>query len=209
MGRKSLTTEEFIQKAVAVHKDNYDYTNVKYENNHKKIEIICKKHGVFYQISGNHLMGRGCPKCKKEKISESRKIHGQSNSKEYMAWAEIKRRCYNKNNKDYYRYGGRGIKVCDRWLNSFENFFADMGERPEKYSIDRIDNDGNYCPENCRWVTHKEQCNNKSNNVFLTIRGKTMSIKEWSTYTGQNHKTVRSRLKLGWTPEQAIFGRKK
>jgi len=209
MGRKSLTTEEFIQKAVKVHGDKFDYANVRYENAHRKVEIICPKHGMFYQISGNHLMGQGCPECGKEKLSDANTTHGKIFFKEYKTWQNMKTRCYNSNNKHYNRYGGRGIKVCDRWLNSFENFFADMGECPEGFSIDRIDNDKNYCPENCRWATQKDQCNNKSNNVFLTIRGKTMTISEWCQDTGQNYERARARLKRNWTPEQAIFGRKK
>jgi predicted RNA-binding Zn-ribbon protein involved in translation (DUF1610 family) len=206
---KKLTTEEFIQKAVALHGDNYDYTNAKYKHSHKKVEIICKKHGSFEQISKDHLKGHGCPECGKEKISEARKTHGKSNSKEYKIWKDTKKRCYNKNNKDYYRYGGRGITVCDRWLNSFENFLADMGECPKGYSIDRINNNGDYCPENCRWSTSKEQANNRSNNISLTICNKTMSLKDWCQDTGQNYMTVYTRLNRGWTPEQAIFGKRK
>jgi len=79
----------------------------------------------------------------------------------YSIWGCMKTRCFNKNRKDWLNYGGRGITVCDRWKDSFENFLADMGEPPENYQIDRIDNDGNYEPLNCRWVTPKENCNNK------------------------------------------------
>ena len=83
---------------------------------------------------------------------------------EYNTWSSMKQRCLNPNNPHYKYYGGRGIKICDRWLNSFENFFTDMGKRPKgKYSIDRIDNYGNYEPENCRWVKTELQALNKSN----------------------------------------------
>lgn len=85
------------------------------------------------------------------------KIHGMSNSPAYKSWQEMKTRCYNKNRHKYRRYGARGIKVCDRWLNSFQNFYDDMGERPDGKTLDRINNDGNYEPSNCRWATPLEQ----------------------------------------------------
>ena len=89
----------------------------------------------------------------------------------------MKHRCLNPNAKKYADYGGRGIKICDRWLESFENFYRDMGERPsKKHSIDRIDNNGNYCPENCRWVTMKEQARNKRTNRTMLYNGKKICV---------------------------------
>jgi hypothetical protein len=202
--RKRLTTEEFIQKAVTVHGDKFEYSKVRYEKNNIKVEIICKKHGSFEQRPDKHLYGQGCPECGKEKLT----THGKIFSKEYKSWQLMKDRCFNQNNNRYHRYGGRGIAVCDRWLNSFENFLADMGECPEGCSIDRIDNDKNYCPENCRWATQTEQQNNRSNNTLLTIYGKTMSLGEWLKVNPYvDRKTVQSRLRLGWTHKQALYGK--
>lgn len=104
------------------------------------------------------------------------------NSRHYLypVWSGMKRRCCKKTHKNYKHYGGRGIKVCDRWLNSFDNFIEDMGDRPSpEYQLGRMDNDGDYCPENCRWVTKKENQRNKRNNVCITAFGETKCVVEW------------------------------
>jgi hypothetical protein len=115
----------------------------------------------------------------------------------------MKDRCGNAKNRSYADYGGRGIRVCDRWLdpeNGFMNFYSDMGPRPsDKHSIDRIDNDGNYFLENCRWTTRTEQCRNRRSNVMLTHNGKTQCVKDWEEELNLNRSTVRNRLKAGWT----------
>ena len=87
--------------------------------------------------------------------------HKMSYTKTYKRWIAMKQRCYNPNHNAYNNYGGRGIKICERWLNSFSNFFADMGERPNGMTLDRINNDGDYTPRNCRYATPKEQIKNQ------------------------------------------------
>ena len=108
-------------------------------------------------------------------------IHGMARTSEYAAWIQIKQRCFNPNDKSYSNYGGRGIKICNRWKNSFENFFTDMGMKPTpRHSIDRIENDGDYCPDNCKWSDSKDQANNRRSNRFITIDSDTLTIAQWA-----------------------------
>lgn len=131
--------------------------------------------------------------------------HGLSSRPEFFIWATMKARCYNPNTKRYSRYGGRGIKVCNRWLHSFPNFLEDMGSRPSsRYSIERKDNDKGYEPGNCIWATMKEQANNKSNNTRLTLNGETYTQREWSEIIGIGEKIISQRIKRGFTVEQAL-----
>jgi len=115
----------------------------------------------------------------------------------------MKVRCYNHNGIEWLRYGGRGISVCGRWLNNFENFLADMGEKPSpRHSLDRIDNDGNYEPNNCRWATRKQQANNKSSNRLLTFKGETLSLSAWSDKLKIHPSTLFKHK--GLTPDEAL-----
>lgn len=134
--------------------------------------------------------------------------HGGCHTTEYNIYQALKARCYNPNHKAYPRYGGRGIKVCDRWLHSFENFLADMGERPGKeYSIDRIDVNGDYSPENCRWATWKEQANNRRNNVILEHNGISHTLAEWCDILNVGQETAYRRYNQGVDFEK-IFSKK-
>lgn len=112
-------------------------------------------------------------------------LHGKSGTPEWRVWSKMKDRCYNPNAPKYHRYGGRGIKVCDRWLESFPNFLEDMGQRPSKRrSIDRIDNDGDYCKENCQWATAKGQARNTSTNRWIEIDGIKLCYTDWCKTLG-------------------------
>jgi hypothetical protein len=122
----------------------------------------------------------------------------------YSAWQDIKARCLNANRGCYKRYGGRGIKVCERWEHSFEAFLADMGEKPTAHTLERKNNDGNYEPGNCRWATRMDQNRNKSNNAVFIISGIKGCLAELSDLFNIKASTVRNRLRYGWTPEKAF-----
>ena len=121
----------------------------------------------------------------------------------YRSWQAMRNRCENKNRQEYPRYGGRGITVCARW-QVFENFLADMGERPPNTSLDRIDNCGNYYPANCRWATTKEQNCNRRSNKFHEMDGRRMILEDWARATGISPTTINDRLRRGWSLCEAL-----
>ena len=134
---------------------------------------------------------------------------------EYTCWASMKQRCVGVGSTSYRNYGGRGITICERWLDSFENFLADMGPKPTPgHTIDRIDVNGNYEPGNCRWATYTEQANNKTTNVVVTVNGQSHTVAEWAAIMGVSRFMIYQRItKLGWSPERAVttphrYGRK-
>lgn len=134
-----------------------------------------------------------------------RKTHGKSETAEYRIWSHIIGRCENKNDQSYPGYGGRGIKICERWRTSFENFLADMKCRPsDKHSIERKDNDGNYCPENCKWGTASEQARNKRGFRKLTHNGETMTLLAWSERTGIPLATIKWRFCRNFSVERIL-----
>jgi len=125
----------------------------------------------------------------------------------YQTWNSMRQRCYNPKTRSYSSHGSRGVKMCDRWLGAsgFANFCTDMGEKPPGTSIDRIDNDGDYEPKNCRWATPKEQANNRSTNRYVTFNGETHNITEWAEITGIGYRTLFYRINhLGWSTERAL-----
>ena len=133
--------------------------------------------------------------------------HGQSMrgkiTPEYAAWKSMKSRCKNNKSVNYHNYGGRGIAVCKRW-SKFENFYADMGRRPAGKSLDRINNDGNYGPHNCRWATPKEQSRNSRHANRITFRGKTMCLSDWAAQVGIVPNSLRVRLRRGWNLAETL-----
>lgn len=132
--------------------------------------------------------------------------HGMSKTRLYDEWSSMKYRCHTESSKDYPDYGERGIYVCDEWRNSFESFrdWALANGYQDDLSIDRKDNDGPYCPENCRWATIKQQAYNKRTTVYITYNGVTRTVAEWAAITGIKSRTIAARLRKGWSPERAL-----
>lgn len=138
-------------------------------------------------------------------LRASNRKHGKSKTREYVCWALMLRRCNDPKTKAFKYYGGRGIKVCERWANSFETFLLDVGIAPSpEHTIDRINTDGNYEPSNCRWATRIEQANNTRANRFIYFEGKIMTITQWGILKKINLETLRCRLKSGWSIEKTL-----
>lgn len=165
-------------------------------------KCICnKKKSVF----GSCLRCGGSKSCGC-KANHGNFTHGRCGTPEWIAWQHILQRCLNPNDAGFHHYGGRGIKVCKRWLR-FENFFADMGKRPSpKHTIDRINNNGDYKLSNCRWATMKEQMNNTRGNRILTFNGKSQNTTQWANELGfiSAHAITCRLTQLNWTVERAL-----
>lgn len=174
-----------------------------------KIYWLCECHCRSKKvIRGNHLRSGKTKSCGCLLKEGSHTTHGHykngKKSNTYHSWTNMIQRCTNPNNKAYHYYGDRGITVCKRWRNSFENFLGDMGEVSEGYQIDRVDNNGNYCKSNCRWVTSKINNRNRRDNYLETYNGKTQCLVEWSEEFGINYHTLRWRLDHGWSIGKAF-----
>jgi len=157
--------------------------------------------GILYaQLMRGTTHSCGCHKA--QLLKDKKTKHGKSNSKIYSIWCNMIRRCYDSRVSNYHRYGGRGIEICERWLR-FEHFLADMGDPPDGMSLDRVNNDGNYEPSNCRWATREQQSKNSTRPILLSFRGLTMNVTEWATHLGISQGTLSERLKT-WPFEEAL-----
>jgi len=130
-------------------------------------------------------------------------MKGKSRQKSYQVWRGMVSRCTNKDDKRYQDYGGRGVTICERWMDYFL-FLEDMGDPPEGLTMDRIDNTKGYSPENCKWSTSIEQANNKRNNRFIEYKGRRQTMAMWAREKGINVGTLKSRLDKGWDVERAL-----
>lgn len=180
------------------------------KNKQRMCACVCtcgvrKEVAVSYLVRG---LVRSCGCLSRENTGNRARTHGKSKTPEYAVWCRMIARCTNPTVSRYPRYGGRGIKVCERWA-AFENFLADMGEMPtRRHSLGRIDNDGDYCPENCRWETIAEQASNTSNNVRVTWNGREQTIAQWARELGISPNRLSQRLRSGIPLGEAISGRK-
>lgn len=148
--------------------------------------------GAEMYMQGTRLRGGHSTSCRECAIS----THGMTHSPTFATWASMRLRC-NPKNADYYRdYAGRGIKICPEWAD-FSRFLADMGERPGGMTIDRIDVNGDYCKENCRWATAKDQAENRRNTIWVEYKGQKYTIPQLSRLLGINHHTIRNRIRKG------------
>ncbi len=155
------------------------------------------------QLRNGHTKSCGC--LSRDRVTK----HGLCKSSEYIIWQQMKERCYNVKKESHKRYGARGITVCDRWRESFENFLADMGPRPAGMSLDRIDNNGNYEPGNCRWADNETQYRNRRQTVWIEFNGEKLCQKDWAKRYNIDEATLAQRIARGWPLEKAFTEPKK
>lgn len=182
------------------------------KSNHRRglFRCDCGKETIIgiYDVTYGHTSSCGCYRIENQKQSAT--THGatrdRNNPPEYRAWKAMKARCYDKNNISYQNYGGRGIVVCEKWLNDYSAFLADVGEKPTpQHTIDRIEVNGNYEPSNVRWATKIEQMRNTRLVHPVTINGVTKLICEWAEISKVPEESISSRLRSGWDVERAVF----
>ena len=167
--------------------------------------------GNTSRVRGNDLKighSQSCGCYNRERVAKRRTTHGHTKnglvSREYRRWRNMMTRCYNTKVKSYKDYGARGIKVCERW-HTFENFFEDVGVFPDGLTLDRVDNSGDYTPDNWRFATQEEQKNNKRSNAWYEYKGENRTVAQWSRLLGIKQGTLLSRLKKpGWSIERAL-----
>ncbi len=184
--------EDFVKCANAIHGNKYEYKSIGYKNSQSLISIKCPIHGWFKQRVSYHIDNCGCQKCGIESISK----HKDSNSRLYKIFNAMKSRCFNENNHKYKDYGGRGITVCGEWMDySKFKIWADNNGYSNELTIDRIDNNGNYEPNNCKWTTRKEQSRNTRTTAYVEILGYRYKRIELEDYLGLKREVLRYRLK--------------
>lgn len=178
------------------------------ENNHLwlfRCDCGTEKAARIKNVRSGNTTSCGC--AFSEMVAARNATHGLSrhHSREYRTWKDMRARCSNPNDSDFASYGGRGIRVCERW-GDFAAFYADMGDRPTGATLDRIDVNGHYEPGNCRWATATEQANNKRGNRWITMNGETRTLQQWCDAYGIDHSKAGYRLRRGW-PLERVFSK--
>ena len=178
------------------------------DNKRGKPRWVCKCDcGNEKIIEGRNLSGKLTKSCGCLQI-ESKTTHGMFGTSEYNTWHSLKVQITNSNSKKFEYYDKNNIKMCERWLESFENFYEDMGDRTsDKHVLSRINNDGNFELSNCKWATKKEHSNNRKNTKYLNIDGKTKPSSIWSEISGTKYSILHGRLRRGWSHKEAVFGK--
>jgi hypothetical protein len=187
---RKLEEKDNFGNILAIFKCRFNGCNNEFQNPYNRVKNkITKSCGCYADYNKKHMFLK----------------HGRSYTSEYKIWTGLKIRC---TNPKFKRYKGRGIKVCERWTDEefgFINFINDMGPRPsKKHSVERRDNNGDYCPENCYWATMKEQSRNRENNVPIEYKGQTKILRDWTNELKLNHRTIYNRLISGWKIEEAF-----
>lgn len=202
-----LILGERLKMLISKNGDNFKIIGKCFTKSRTKVivECYCGKPFITRKdfILSGHTNSCGCYAIKR--ATESNVSHGMTESMEYSVWMNMKDRCYRSKNPHYKNYGGRGIQVCDSWRNSFEQFFKDMGFCPSKnHSIDRINNNGNYEKENCKWSDRKEQSRNRRSNHIVEFDGKQYSVVEFNELIGGNYTATLAKLKRGWSTNKIV-----
>jgi hypothetical protein len=167
-------------------------------------ECLCEC-GTQHVVKDRDLTSTKSCGCLRIDLGKANKTHGMTLTPTYQVWHAMKQRCLNPKHRAWKNYGGRGVTVCQTWIDSFDAFLSDMGEKPNGCSLDRIDNDGNYCPSNCRWATSTIQANNRRTNVHFNFKGKDMTLSELARLSGKSIQTLSWRIyKLNMSVEEAV-----
>lgn len=206
MGRIVTTTSKKVEVGMVFGSLTVTSKTTTSKNGHSRWICLCKC-GETSIVKGIHLNSGHTQSCgcrQRSRAAEAQNRHGMCGTSEYRIWALMVGRCRDPSSTSYRNYGARGIRVCDRWMD-FMNFFADMGHRPSlKHSLDRIDNDGDYAPENCRWATQKEQMRNTRINRMISFSGITMALVAWCEFLGVPYGLVCSRISRGYSFVDAV-----
>lgn len=200
-GLKELTGQRFGRLVVVARAENDKYGEARW-----LCRCDCGRKVIVRGASLRCGDTKSCGCLKREKAKLSATTHGKFQTRLYKTWKNMKSRCYNPNTIRFSDYGCRGITVCEEWRHDFQAFYdwaMSHGYRND-LSIDRIDNDGPYSPENCRWTDNETQCNNRRSNHSVTFQGETHTIREWEKMLGFKCGTIWTRIKAGWPVELAL-----